>query len=134
MEQAFRVPSVQSRLTSSVQPSSKYRLTGLPTIATPTIFSPVGAADGKLVARDRPVMAVVLRHKGVCLFQRNRANFKHWLLPPAGGGRQASFLRICNPRYALRKTGQEYSNVVEDFLFAVQHANTVALPFFAIVQ
>ena len=40
MEQAFREPSVQRRLTSNVHPSSRYRLTGLPTITTPTIFSP----------------------------------------------------------------------------------------------
>lgn len=38
--QAFRVPSVQSRFTSAVHPSSRWRDTGLPTITTPTIFSP----------------------------------------------------------------------------------------------
>ena len=33
--QAFFVPSVQRRLTSRVRPSSRYRLTGRPTMATP---------------------------------------------------------------------------------------------------
>ena len=35
------------------------------------------------------VVAVVLLHEGICLLQRNRANFKHRLRPPAGGGEAA---------------------------------------------
>lgn len=37
-EQALRVPSVQSRVTSAVRPSSRILDTGRPTITTPTIF------------------------------------------------------------------------------------------------
>jgi len=40
IEQAFLVPSVQRRLTSSVHPLSKCLDTGLPTVQTPTIFVP----------------------------------------------------------------------------------------------
>nr|DAS18175.1 MAG TPA: hypothetical protein [Caudoviricetes sp.] len=34
------MPSVQRRVTSRVQPSSRKRPTGRPTMATPTTFSP----------------------------------------------------------------------------------------------
>lgn len=44
MEEAFLYPFVQSLFTSSVQPSSKYLETGLPTIATPTISPSTAAA------------------------------------------------------------------------------------------
>ena len=40
MEQAFCVPSVHRRLISQVRPSSKWRLTGLPHTAHPTIAPP----------------------------------------------------------------------------------------------
>jgi protein gp37 len=40
MEQALRLPSVQRRFTSMVHPSSRWRDTGRPIMATPTICSP----------------------------------------------------------------------------------------------
>jgi hypothetical protein len=44
MLHAFRVPSVQQRVTSSVSPSSRRRPMGLPAIITPTIRSPLFTA------------------------------------------------------------------------------------------
>ena len=92
MEQALRVPSVQSRLTSSVHPSSKCRATGRPTMATPTIFLPSERPIENFVAHYFPVVPVVLLNKGICLFQCHRYNFKHfsasspWLKARRGSG------------------------------------------------
>ena len=54
------MPSVQTRRTSSVLPSSSLRATGLPAIATPTSFPSTRSADGELAAHRGQVVPVVL--------------------------------------------------------------------------
>ena len=47
---------------------------------------PVREADAKFMPCYRAVVAVVLLNKSVGFLERYGAHFKHWFLPPAGGG------------------------------------------------
>lgn len=70
------MPSVQSRLTSSVSPSSKWRDTGLPQIATPHTPPLVHARDGELMTSCWLVVSMILLHKFIGEFQCAWFNFQ----------------------------------------------------------
>lgn len=74
-EQAFHVPSLQTRSTSNVWPSSSLLVTGLPPTATPTIFAVHFAADRELPTCDGQRMPVELADEVIGLAEMNRNCF-----------------------------------------------------------
>lgn len=76
-EQAFFVPSVTSRVTSSVQPSSRRRATGRPTIHGAHDLAIYGGCELEFRASRGLRVAVEFQHEGVRLAQRDRHEFDH---------------------------------------------------------